>query len=115
MHDTAWWSTWQGALMIGLMILIAGLLIWLIARSRTTPGGSGTTGGTPSVGPGDDAVAQARMRYARGEIDRATYAQIVEDLTGVEPEPMAESTTASAKAANPPTPDLPTTPTAGPA
>ena len=89
MHDTAWWSTWQGSVMIGLMILITGLLIWLIVRSLARRGTSDKDGGAAPVAPDgreDDAVAQARMRYARGEIDRADYARIVEDLTGPAPE-----------------------------
>jgi len=108
MHDTAWWSTWQGALMIGLMILIAGLLIWLIARSRTTSETSARSGGAPPAAPGsraDDAVEQARLRYARGEIDRAGYARIVQDLTGSVPETMAASaatSTADPSASAPP-------------
>jgi hypothetical protein len=55
MHETAWWSSWQGAVIIGLLLLIAGLLIWLIARSGTTPSGT----------PGDPAGG-ARRRRGRG-------------------------------------------------
>ncbi len=90
MHDSAWWSTWQGALMIGLMLVIAGLLIWLVARSRTHPGPSS------SAAPGghDDAVAQARVRYARGELDRDAYVQLIRDLTGEPPDAASTSTPA---------------------
>ena len=73
MHETAWWSSWQGALVIGLLLLVAGLLIWLIVRSRETP-----TGGSARGGHGDDeAVALARMRYARGELDRDGFDRIM--------------------------------------
>jgi uncharacterized membrane protein len=107
MHDTAWWSTWPGALMIGLMVLIAGLLIWLVMRSRNAPG-------TTSAGPApaareDDAVAQARMRYARGELDREGFTQVMQDLTG-RPSAMA----AAPAAAAPPT-ESPESPTEEPA
>ena len=107
MHDTAWWSTWPGALMIGLMVLIAGLLIWLVMRSRNAPG-------TTSAGPApaareDDAVAQARMRYARGELDREGFTQVMQDLTG-RPPAMA----AAPAAAAPPT-ESPESPTEEPA
>jgi hypothetical protein len=122
MHETAWWSSWQGAVIIGLLLLIAGLLIWLVLRSRETPGG-----GAPRHGRGDDeAVALARMRYARGELDRDGYLQVVQDLTGrspattpaaapaVAPEPVASA--AEPAAAEPPeSPSPPESPTAGPA
>jgi len=78
MHETAWWSSWQGAIVIGLLLLIAGLLIWLIVRSREA-----AAGGSPRGGQSDDeAVALVRMRYARGELDREGFNRIVQDLTG---------------------------------
>lgn len=91
MHDTAWWSSWQSALMIGLMILIAGLLLWLVLRSRARPDGPAT----PARGE-DEAVAQVRMRYARGELDRKAFAEMMQDLTGETPVEASEAAPGSA-------------------
>jgi hypothetical protein len=113
MHETAWWSSWQGAVIIGLLLLIAGLLIWLIARSGTTP--SGTTGGSPRAGRGDDeAVALARMRYAQGELDRDGFDRIMQDLTGRSPV-IAEHPESPAPTEPPTSPEPPASPKAEPA
>jgi len=77
MHATAWWSTWQGGLLIGLMIVIAGSLLWLAIRPPARPETS-----TTAAGRDDEAVALARMRYARGELDRETFTQVTLDLAG---------------------------------
>ncbi|MGH2718289.1 MAG: SHOCT domain-containing protein, partial [Actinomycetota bacterium] len=61
------------------------------------PPGMGPRGqfppGSPAPHPGwaipqDDALNAARIRYARGEIDREQYFRVVEDLTGA-PRPVA--------------------------
>ncbi|MGZ5290041.1 MAG: SHOCT domain-containing protein [Actinomycetota bacterium] len=111
MHETAWWSSWQGAVVICLLLVVAGLLIWLIVRSRETP-----TGGSARAGHGDDeAVALARMRYARGELDRDGFARIMQDLTGRSPaaEPRASGMPESTEPSTPPEP--PGSPTTEPA
>lgn len=96
MHETAWWSSSQGAVVICLMLLIAGLLNWLLVRSREAAAGCPARG---SWHGDDEAVALVRMRYARGELDRDGFDRIVQDLTGRSPaiaehaEPPATPTT----------------------
>jgi hypothetical protein len=107
MHETTWWSSWQGALIIGLLILIAGLLIWLIVRSRPTPP-AGTTSGDPG---GDEAVAEVRMRYARGELDRDDFLRITQDLTGRTPTRDAPAASPPATTERPEVPQPPEAPT----
>ena len=104
MHETAWWSSWQGAGVICLLLLIAGLLIWLLVRSREAAGGPARCSGRGD----DEAVALVRMRYARGELDRDGFDRIVQDLTGRSP--------AIAELAEPSvSPEPPATPTTEPA
>jgi|SRR5579862_2269554 len=63
-----------------LVVLVAAAVRWLVdARRRPAPSaGSGWRAG-------DDALAIARARYARGEIDREAFLRITEDLTASEP------------------------------
>lgn len=70
---------------LGLLVLAAivvAVLIWLIARKRP----AASTGGTPAPGlavqTGDAALAIARERLARGEIDPDQYTAIVAALGG---------------------------------
>jgi len=113
MHETAWWSSWQGAVIIALLLLIAGLLIWLLARSGTRP--SATSGDSGRGGRSDDeAVALVRMRYARGELDRDGFDRIMQDLTGRSPV-IADRPESPAPTEPPTPPEPPAAPKAEPA
>ncbi len=59
-----------------LWLVVVGLGIWAMVRwaSRRTP----ATGGSPSAGP--SALEILRQRYARGEIDEATFARMRQQL-----------------------------------
>jgi uncharacterized membrane protein len=81
-----WWGPFMGIVMILLILLAIGLVVWALLRSsRQQPSAGPVTPpappGTPRLGP-DPAVEQARMRYAKGEIDRDQFLRIVGDLSG---------------------------------
>ncbi|GLV56824.1 hypothetical protein KDH_36630 [Dictyobacter sp. S3.2.2.5] len=83
---------WVGWLMMGvsniLWIALLGLLVWAVIRwferrlSASGPGGSGT----PVRGP--SALEILSQRYARGEIDTATFEQMRERLQTVDTQRM---------------------------
>jgi uncharacterized membrane protein len=84
---------------IALFALFIGLLIWSLMRLL---GHDHRLSHAPMAGPWqprDEALNAARMRYARGELDRDQYFRVVEDLTGV-PRPAD----AAAPSRPPPTP-----------
>ena len=64
-----------------LWIVVVGLLVWALIR-WLGPRASG--GGMPMSGPtaGPSAMEILRQRYARGEIDAATFDQMRERLEG---------------------------------
>lgn len=66
-----WWMVFGGIVWLLFLVTVVWLAITLIAR--TSP-----TAKPPDAG--DSAREIARQRYARGEIDRDAYLQIMEDL-----------------------------------
>ncbi|HWD09513.1 MAG TPA: hypothetical protein VHA57_10505 [Actinomycetota bacterium] len=94
-----------GVFWLAILAAFVGLVAWavytLIHNERRTAGPVGpfppgpppvppqgpfSMGPPPAPGWGihhDDALNAARVRYARGEIDREQYFRVVEDLTGV--------------------------------
>ncbi|MFN8036165.1 MAG: SHOCT domain-containing protein [Acidimicrobiia bacterium] len=82
-HDWGNGHPWL-MLIFGLLFLavIVGLVVWAIVRmSRPHPGS--LAAGPPAGLPRPDAALEAlRMRYARGEIDRETFARMAADLGG---------------------------------
>ena len=89
-----WWHTWQAVIPIMLILILGGVVIWLVVRMdrmESVPAVGGTMApamapvGPPVAGPADAALAHARMRYAKGEIDRDTFLAIRSDLGGTPP------------------------------
>jgi putative membrane protein len=82
-HDgMGWWMVFGGAV----WLLFWGSIVWLIV--------SGSFRGEQRP-PRGDPIDIARERYARGEIDRAAYEQLLQDLRRNEPshtQPVARST-----------------------
>jgi uncharacterized membrane protein len=75
------------------LLMLAGIIV-LLVRAYSTPqyaGASGRSSGRRRFGQRDP-VAQARMRYANGEISRDEYLQITSDLGGA-PAASAEAPT----------------------
>jgi putative membrane protein len=81
-----WWYGygWGGMLLMLLSMFlwfaVLGLLVWALVRwlAVRTPGG----GSPPSGSTGPSAIEILRQRYARGEIDAATFEQMRERLEG---------------------------------
>ena len=95
---------------IVLFALFIGLLVWALMRLMNHD----HTRHAPVGGPWqarDEALNAARMRYARGELDREQYFRMVEDLTGV-PRPVDPAAPANPTGPMPPYPAPPTPPAA---
>jgi len=77
-----WWCPMCGGAagwgwgMVGMMFFWLIALVAIVALVWRLLGGAGNIGGTPS-GRAEDILKE---RYARGEIDRDTYARMLEDL-----------------------------------
>jgi putative membrane protein len=61
-----------GLVGLAVVALIVLLIIWA-ARGLQRPGSMG-------MGPGEDPLAIAKARYAKGEISQAEYKKLVKDL-----------------------------------
>lgn len=79
---------------IGLVVLagLVALVVWIVLRmtrheAQAAPMSALTMSGPTMSGAGrpDAALEALRLRYARGEIDRDTYARIAADLGGAVP------------------------------
>lgn len=85
-----------GLLWIVLFAAFIGLIVWAVSRlvmhDHHVAGPVAHTPPAPGFWgpPRDDALTAARIRYARGEIDRDQYFRVVEDLTGV-PRPAGQA------------------------
>lgn len=64
--------------------IVIALLVWAIARksSRSHTGATPAPGAPATIRPEDTALAIARERLARGEIDPGQYSAIAAALTG---------------------------------
>ena len=71
------WGLGMGVMMLVIWLPLLLAVVWLVAR----PGGRGRMQGDD----GPDALEVARRSYARGDIDRPRYLQIVKDLGGTPP------------------------------
>ena len=78
--DWGWWPMGMFGMMgLGflLWIIIVGLVIWFIVFLVRRYGGHAAPGGGWA---GDRAEQVLRERYARGEIDRETFTNMMKDL-----------------------------------
>ena len=78
-----WWHGFLGTLLPLLLLLgLAALVVWAVMRvSDRRPPASLSQPPWPAR-PVDNALEQARVRYARGEISRDEFLQISNDLQG---------------------------------
>jgi uncharacterized membrane protein len=98
--------------LVGIMFfaLFIGLLVWALMRLMSHDHRLPHAPVTGQWQPRDEALNAARMRYARGELDRDEYFRIVEDLTGI-PRPVEAPPSPSAPSGTmPPYPAPPTPP-----
>ncbi len=66
-----------GLILLLLLLALAGLVFWAVRR---TSGSSGSTGIAGSTARPQTARDVLQMRYARGEITREQYQQMLQDL-----------------------------------
>ena len=59
-------------------LIVFGVLVWLVVRYAGRRGGG--NGGGDAGRTGDSAETSVRDRFARGEIDEATYRRMLEEL-----------------------------------
>ncbi len=78
-HDEGPWGRLAMVVMMALFwVPLIVAVAWLVGWTRRSD-----HGGPPSRTPGeDDPLEIARRAYARGDLPRARYLQIVEDLRG---------------------------------
>lgn len=85
MHGDGAWIP----MIIGLVVLagLVALVVWLVLRVTRNEAPSAPMSALTMSGAGrpDAALEALRLRYARGEIDRDTYARIAADLGGAVP------------------------------
>ena len=64
-----------GLFFLLILLILGGLVVWSLLRpgARHAPPAAGGS-------PPDPALEQARLRYARGEIDRDEFVRIARDL-----------------------------------
>jgi uncharacterized membrane protein len=97
-HES-WYGGAHGLIPILLVLVLAGVVIWLVVRLHgleSTVRSMTTSTVTPAAHVAapkattpwsDPAVAEARMRFARGELDRDAYLLIAQDLGAASPAP----------------------------
>lgn len=96
-----WWGSLHGVIPLLLMIALVAVAIWAIIRTvRQRPAGAAAGVAIPLA---DTAIQEARLRYARGELDRETFLQVERDLSGPPAAPaVAEAQPATMSEPTPP-------------
>lgn len=80
-----WWPALMGWILPLLLVLGMGALVtWGVLRATERGRGLGEWR-SPAARPGDSALEQARLRYARGEVAREEFLQIAADLRADSP------------------------------
>lgn len=103
-----WWQTWQGLAPILAIVILAGVVIWLLVRMSHAQGiGTAPAASVSPAGRPDPAIEAARMRYARGEMDRGAYLAVAQDLGALVGPPAGEAPTTASPDAEPPADDPP--------
>ncbi len=69
-----------GLILLLLLLALAGLVFWAVRRTSGSSGSSGWTGIAGSTARPQTARDVLQMRYARGEITREQYQQMLQDL-----------------------------------
>lgn len=74
-------------LLLVLVAALVGFLVWMVVsgRNKSVPASSAPLPPASPTRPIDGALEHARMRYARGEMSREEYLQVVQDLGGPAP------------------------------
>jgi putative membrane protein len=82
--DHGWGWTLMGWIPFLLFVALAALIVWAVLRATSRPAIPATVTPIPPPPPGpaprDPALEQLRIRYARGEVDRAEFVQRSRDL-----------------------------------
>ena len=84
-HDggDGWWWFWMGMMMVFVWLPLLVALIWALRQF----GGPGQAAAPPQDRRREpSALDLARRAYARGDLDRERYLQIIEDLEETEEE-----------------------------
>ncbi len=79
-----WWGFFGWFLPVLLILLLAGVAVWLVARvTKERPQVLSTAPPVvPTPTPPADPLEVVRLRYARGEVGREEYVQVTKDLGG---------------------------------
>ena len=89
-HGDAFWHGGHGFPVLGwlvpllLLALVVGLVVWALLRPRDGRHAYVPAASAPSV---DTALAELRLRYARGELAREDFLRIGADLGAPPPPP----------------------------
>ena len=73
------WMILNGLFWLAVLGAIIWLVVWTVRRSKTGNWNSSTI--HDRISNGSSAKDIAQMRYARGEINRVEYQQLLEDLS----------------------------------
>ena len=93
--DQSWWAGggWH-IVPILLFVILIGVIVWAVLRVTSGRSGSGAPRAALSASS-DAALAEVRVRYARGEMSREEFVQRFHDLGGTgldEPTPPSGTT-----------------------
>ena len=67
------------------LVALAAFSAWRLTHPATATVGAAPAATPTAAKPADPALAELRLRYARGEVERDDYLQRVADLGGVAP------------------------------
>jgi uncharacterized membrane protein len=81
-HGHGHTAFWVVVLVLFVALLLLAIFAVVHLVRRPSPGAE-----APAAGVADPAVGSARLRYARGEIDREEFVRVSTDLGAVPPAP----------------------------